>query len=89
MTMKNFLHVINAKPRPRIKIAKISRYKYDYNKRFFIYKVGDYWWRLTQTQWADHLDIGRSTVSTRLKLGYPLNKVFGFTKVKHGVKNVE
>jgi len=72
---------------------KVNRNKYELgsnSRRFFYYKIAGYWWRLSQSQWADHLDIPRTTVNHRVKYDYPIEQILGFEKIiKRNVKHAK
>lgn len=56
---------------------KVDLFKHGGHKKvkYVCCKVGDYWWRLTRMQWAEHKQILYATLCSRLKHNKPVEKV--------------
>ena len=80
--MKNLLKMQQRKELTANDVAEHApRNTYESEHHHFIcHKVGNYWWRLTQSQWADHFRVPRSTFEYRIKHKYPMDTCTGITK---------
>ncbi len=88
--MKGLIQIVKRKNNTKTSNPKTPKnaYHMDAKSRAYVYfKIGNYWWRLSQSQWADHFQINRTTFAYRVRQNFSRDKCLGLTPIARGNPN--